>query len=84
MLPLLVAARRGAAADADRRQLVGAAHAVERARLLDVEDGDAQVAVVGERQLDQPLQPRVGEEALPLDSAAAGPAGGTAGVVSSG
>ena len=48
-------------------QLVGAAHVVERARLLDVEDGDAQVAVVGERQLDQALQARVGEEALPFD-----------------
>ncbi len=34
--------------DADRRQLVGAANLIERSRLLDVEDGDAQVAVVGE------------------------------------
>ena len=54
-------------ADADRRQLVGAADLVDRSRLLDVEDGDAQVAVVGERELDQALQARVGEEALPVD-----------------
>ena len=53
--------------DADRWKLVGAADLVDRARLLDVEDGDAQVAVVGERELDQALQARVGEEALPVD-----------------
>src|SRR5205085_10821388 len=58
---------RRAAADADRRQLVGAAHVVERARLLDVEDGDAQVAVAREGELVQPLQARIGEEALPVD-----------------
>jgi hypothetical protein len=43
--------RRGA--DAERGPLVGAAHLVERARLLDVERGDAQVAVVVEGDADQ-------------------------------
>jgi hypothetical protein len=41
--------------------------AVLRAHLLDVQRGDAQVAVVRERDLDQPLQARIAEELTPAD-----------------
>ena len=66
-LPAVVGWRCAVAPTPTVGQLVGAADLVGRARLLDVEHGHAQVAVVVERDLDQPLQPLVGEEALPFD-----------------
>src|ERR1035438_9318988 len=54
-------------ADADGREDVGAARLPGGARLLDVEHGDAQVAVVRQGDADQEAQALVGEEALPLD-----------------
>ena len=44
---------------------VGALHAVLGADLLDVEHGDAQVAVVLQRQFDQRAQARIGQEVGP-------------------
>jgi hypothetical protein len=65
----VVRSRQAAAGDRriHGRQRIGAADLVLGARLFDVEDRHAQVAVVGQRQFDQLLQARIGEEALPGD-----------------
>ncbi|OHC57069.1 MAG: hypothetical protein A3J25_14630 [Pseudomonadales bacterium RIFCSPLOWO2_02_FULL_63_210] len=54
-----------AAIRADRRQQVGALDAVLRAVGLDIQGGDAQVAVIQQCALDQLLQGRVTEELAP-------------------
>jgi len=56
-----------AAAGGDGREQVGALDAVQRARALDVERGDAQVAVVFEREFDHLAQARIGEVVAPAD-----------------
>ncbi|MNQ26505.1 hypothetical protein D3C85_397440 [compost metagenome] len=50
----------------DLREQLGALDAVQRLVGLDVERGHAQVAIVVQRLLDQPLQRRIAEEAAPL------------------
>ena len=57
----------GRAAGVDGRHQIGALDAVLRARRFDVQRGDAQVAIVGERPRDESLQLGVGEEFLPAD-----------------
>ncbi|MDT4853780.1 hypothetical protein FQZ97_880580 [compost metagenome] len=54
-----------AAIRAERRQQVGALDAVLRAVGLDIQDGDAQIAVIHQRGLDQLLQGRVAEVVAP-------------------
>ena len=53
--------------DTQPRQAVRALDAVHPARALHVERGHAQVAIVGQRGLDQGCQLRVGEELTPAD-----------------
>jgi hypothetical protein len=61
------ARRRAVGRHAHLRKQRRALDAVLRAHLLDVQRRDAQVAVVRERDLDQPLQARIAEELAPPD-----------------
>ena len=56
----------------DRRHAIRPLHAVQLARPLHVQHGDAQVAVAGESARDELLEPRVGEEVAPADVAGGG------------
>jgi hypothetical protein len=51
------------------RQTCGALDVRLGLRCLDVEDGQSQVAVIGQRKVDQPLQARVGEHRAPAQGA---------------
>jgi hypothetical protein len=62
---VLGAAPLDAGAGAHRRQQRAALDAVLRLHQLDVEGGDPEVAVVGQREADQPLQARIGEDLAP-------------------
>ena len=64
MPPLLLGVRDPLAARLTVGKLVGATDCVLRAGLLDVEHGHAQVAVVGQRQIDQ-LRSRASLKKLP-------------------
>ena len=55
------------AARVERREQAGARDLILRARRLDVEHRHAQVAIVLQRELDDLLQARIGEEIAPAD-----------------
>ena len=63
----VLARRRPARArlDVEEGELVGAHHAQDRRRLFDARQGDAEVAVVGQRLLDQRLEGGIGEQPPP-------------------
>ncbi len=58
-------AARNAGVGVDRGEQVGSLYAVLGARLGDVADGDAQIAVVPERQIDDALQALVEDDIAP-------------------